>query len=428
MRTIKNRLKRSVGLLLVTALTTSSAFAEYDVIERYTFLEDKFKTHDSLNAVGHDFYLELGGLFNKNLFDVIDEGEEIDKTAGGSAAKITAAQAFLRKYDKTEQNVRAKVGFGFPLPSFTIQGVKLKPNFRVGATFGVLMGIRTKNADVNAALEYVSSGLDPAIRDLLKVCNFSVPGIANGGDIIQYGVDNCGVPAVTAAPFLNKFFFPDDTTVPVIYNYVKGEGKAGFYIDYTYEDNWYGSFNLYGMGRADAKVIVTDTALAGQGEIAEFGDELNTTVTLSTDLKFGYKNKDLKAFLALEEVKLATMSDNKEKAGETLYGNDMLIRLQGEYIYNLGNFRLNVFGGLHHRGGYSFGKGYYLGTDLLAHVWEERLKWRVRGMIDNEHITFSPMMDLWFLNLEYALKLPIQSEVDGVKPSTLHVVNLRLEF
>lgn len=428
MRTFKSKLKKSIGLLTIGILSTSSVSAEYDVIERFTFLEDKFKTQDMLNPVGHDFFLELGVGLNKNLFDVIDEGGDVSDTAGSSADKLAAAQAFLRKYNKTEQSVRAKVGFGFPLPSFSIQGVRLKPNFRVGANLGILMGIRTKNADVNAALDYVSSGLDPAIRNLLQVCNFSSPGIANGEDIIQYGITNCGLPSALATPFLNKYFFPDDTTIPVIYNYAKGEAKAGFYVDYEYEENWYGSFNLYGMGRADAKVIVTDTALAGQGEIGDLGDELNTTINLTTDLRFGYKNKDLRAFLGLEEIKIATMSDNVEKAGELKYGNDMLIRLQGEYIYKLSNFNVKAFGGLHHRGAYSFGKGYYLGSDLMAHLWGERLKFRIRGMIDNEHFTFSPMIDLWLINLEYALKQPLKSDVDGVKPSTLHSVNLRFEF
>jgi len=428
MHTFKTKLKRSIGLLAIGVLTTGSVLADYDVIERFTFLEDKFKTQDMLNPVGHDFFLELGAGLNTNLTDVLDEGGDVSKTTGSSAVKLAAAQAFLRKYDKTEQSVRAKVGFGFPLPSFTIAGVKLKPNFRTGVSLGILMGIRTKNADVNSALDYVASGLDPALRTLLQTCNFSSPGIANGADIIQYGITNCGLPTALATPHLNKYFFPDDTTVPVIYNYAKGEAKAGFYVDYTYEENWFGSFNLYGMGRADAKVIVTDTALAGQGELGELGDELNSTLTLTTDLKFGYKNKDLSAFAALEEIKLATMSDNVEKAGELKYGTDMLIRLHGEYIYKLSNFNVKAFGGLHHRGGYSFGKGYYLGSDLLAHVWGERLKFRIRGMIDNEHFTFSPMMDLWLVNLEYALKQPLKSDVDGVKPSTLHSMNLRFEF
>ena len=105
-----------------------------------------------------------------------------------------------------------------------------------------------------------------------------------------------------------------------------------------------------------------------------------------------------------------------------------MIRLHGEYMYKLSFFSVKPFGGVHKRSGYGLGNGIYGGADLGLHVWQERLGLRFRGMLDSEHFTFSPMAKLWFMSVEYMLKTPIKSEIDGVKPSTLHSVNFRLAF
>ncbi|WP_127717383.1 hypothetical protein [Halobacteriovorax sp. HLS] len=412
----------SIFTVLIMGIANTLATENYDVVKRFKLLEDKFKTMDMLNAPGHDFYLDIGALVNKNLTGFIDEAKEVDKASNA----LTAAQDFLRKYDKTEQNARLRFGLGFPLPSFTIMGAKIRPSVRTRVGVGVLMGIRSKNFTPADALEFLPSDLDPSIKAVLDSCNYS--SITGGQDLVQYAVTNCGLDSTLAAPYLNKYYYPNDTTVPVIYNYVQGEGRAGLYFDYNYEENWFGSFNLYGLGRADLKMIVSDQTLAGKEEIADFGDDLNTTVNLTTDLKFGYKNKSLRTFAAIEEIQLATMTDNEQKAGKVLYGESVLFRLHGEYIYTLSNFDVKAFGGAHHRSGYGLGDGYYLGADLRLHVWEERMKLRFRGMIDGEHFTFAPMLDLWLLRLEYVLKQPLSSEYQGVKPSRLHALNFRLEF
>ena len=119
------------------------------------------------------------------------------------------------------------------------------------------------------------------------------------------------------------------------------------------------------------------------------------------------------------------MSDNKEKGGELIYGNDPLIRLHGEYLYRLSGFTLKPFAGVHKRKGYNVGDGFYAGADIGLHIWGNRLGVRGRGMVDKEHFTLSPQLKLWLMHLDYMLKVPVKSEVDGVKPATIHSLNLR---
>lgn len=428
---MKERIFFTFKILALLAGVTFIAEAqsqEYDVVKRYKLLEDKFATHEELTPLGHDFLIDINGLLNKDLFDVIDEADKVSDTPGSTNDKITAAQGFLRKYDKTEQNVRVRVNLGVPLPSFTAWGVKLVPDLRLGVGLGVLLGIRTSTFTIEKILDYVSNDIPPEIRTAMSTCNFT--GIANGADIVQFAIDNCLNPTqdAVALPFVGKYFVPSDTTVPNIFNYVKGEANAGLNVGYTKGEHWFGGVNLYALARADAKVIVTDAALAGQGEVAELPDELNTTVNMVTDLKFGYKNGNLSGYAAVEELKIARMSDNEEKAGTLLYGEDPLLRLHGEYLYKFVGFDLRPFAGLHSRSGYDATDGIYGGADIGYYVWNDRIGLRFRGMLDQEHITFSPAAKLWFTHLEYMLKTPMKSEVDGVKPATVHAVNFRLFF
>lgn len=428
---MKNRFLFAFKILALIAGVTFLAeaqSADYDVVKRFKLLEDKFATHEMLTPLGHDFLIDIHALLNKDLFDFIDEADAVSKTQGSDAQKIAAAQTFLHKYDKTEQNVRVRLNLGFPLPSFTVWGVKLVPDFRVGAGLGILMGIRTTTFDINNILQYVGNDIDPALLTYLQSCNFSGITSASNKDIVQFAVTNCGVPAAVATPYLNKYYAPSDLTAPNVFNYVKGEARAGFYVGYEKGEHWFGNVNLYGLARADAKIVVTDAALAGNGEVGELPDELNTTMNMVTDLKFGYKNGNLQGFAAVEELKIARMSDNEAKAGKLLYGEDALIRVQGDYLYKFVGFDLKPFAGTHVRSGYGAGDGFYAGGDIGYYVWNDRIGLRFRTMVDKEHLTISPAAKLWFMHIEYMLKTPMKSEVDGVKPSTLHSLNFRLFF
>lgn len=409
-------------LMGVVLIAEVQAEDDYDVTKRFKLNEDRVRTYEMLNPLGHDFVFGVTGLLNQDVFDVIDDGEAISDS-GNETEQLEAAREFLTKYDKTEQNVRATLQLGAPLPSFSLFGAKVKPNIRINASVGVLMGIRTGTVSVTDVINGLNASQE--VKDALNSCDFSA--ITDGTDIVVYARDtlSCITPA-QASGQVNKYFFKDlSTSVPNLFSYAKADVRAGVSFDYVKGKHWFGNFSLYGHGRADAFAVVTEQSLAGDGEIASFGDEPNTTVNITTDYRFGYRNGRLRGWVAVEELKLSEASNNQEAGGELIYGNDPLLRVHGEYIYRYSGFSVKPFVGVHKRKGYDFADGLYLGSDLGLHFWGNRLGVRARGMIDKEHITVSPQLKLWLMHVDYMLKLPVSSEVNGVKPATMHSLNFR---
>lgn len=422
------KLYLKITFLLIGVAFVAEAQA-YQIVDRFQLLEDKFRTQEMLRPLEHDFIIDITALANTDVMDFVDEAGNVADFQGSDSEKLARAQQFLRQYDKTEQNLRVGINLGIPIFSFNAFGIQFRPSIRAQGNLGFLMGIRTSSLTTAQALEYVGNDIPADIRTALQSCNFG--GIGNGDDIVQHAITNCGLTAAQntiLGSFTGKYFFPSDTTVPDIYNYIKGEARVGLNVDYVYDEHFFGAFSLYGLGRADYSLRVSASTLANNSDALELPDEMNTTVNAAIDYKFGYRNGNLLGFVALEDVKLARMSDKEEEAGQLLYGEDMLIRLHGEYLYKYSLFSVKPFAGLHKRASYGLGDGYYVGADLGAHVWEDRIGLRMRGMVDSEHFTISPMMKLWLVHVEYMLKQPLASEVDGVKPSTIHSLNFRISI
>ena len=431
-----NRWKISSLLVLLFIAPLLSANS-YNIVERFQILEDKFRTQELLRPYGHDFYLDIHALANTDVMDFLGDVEDVADFQGSEADTLANAQSFLRSYDRTEQNLRLNIGLGIPLFSFTAFGVKVKPSLRLQGNLGFLMGIQTSNLTTAQAIEYLGNDIDPAIKAKLNSCigsfgPFTPSSTTQDRDIVYHLINetSCGLSPVEQAaitPFLGKYIFPADTTVPDIYNYIKGEGRVGLNFDYVFDKHFFGALNLYALGRADFSVRISADALTNENSnVGDLPDGLNTTVNLAMDYHLGYRNGNLTGLVGLEDVKLSRLSDKEEQYGELFYGEDMLIRLHGEYLYKYSLFSVKPFVGLHKRSSYGVGDGYYLGADLAMRVWSERLGLRFRGMLDNEHLTIAPRIDLWLLELEYMLKQPVIEEVNGIKPSTIHSVNLRI--
>tara|TARA_R110000868_G_scaffold334233_4_gene594955 strand:+ start:18958 stop:20235 length:1278 start_codon:yes stop_codon:yes gene_type:complete len=417
--------------LRLTALVASVAFlakaqAAYDVKKRGITLDDRFETEEMLRPFGHDFLLDLTVGINKNVLDVVNDGKDVSKTQGSDSEKLDAGQAFLRKYRDTEQTIRVGLNLGVPLPSFTAFDVKLRPNFRVSANLMANIGVRAQDITAQNVLDYVGQDVPQELKDLI-IQKFGT--MNPNDDIVAKAVQ--GESAQTqsqAQPYLNKFFYPSDTSVPNLLTYAKVDAKAGFFVGYEYDEHFFGGFNLYGMGRADTELIVTADALAKGGDTIEFGEEMNTTIVAAADYQFGYKNGNLTGFGSIEELKLATLSDNKEKGGELNYDVKPLLRVHGEYRYDFMAFTLRPFVGVYNRFGYSQGAQPYGGADLGTYVWDDRIGVQLRTMVDEEHLTLAPRIKLWLMQLEYSLKQPIKSKIDDTTISTLHSLNFRLFF
>lgn len=410
-------------LFLIVGIIFLAESQAADSVKRYTLLEDKFRTVEMLRAPGHDFLIDISAWLNADATEMIDEAEKVSKTAGTSNDKLNASTAFLNKYDKTEQTLRLNMNFGIPLPSFTAWGVKVVPDLRFGANIGFHLGIESRPltvADIGS--------LVPAEFSKIASCGLNPTG---GQDIILLYINSpCSNAAEEeiAREFVGEYFWPQNLLTPSLFPYVKGEAHAGLLFNWVKGENWFGHVNLYALGRSDVALRVTADTLAANKDAIGLPEEQNTTINATSDIQVGYTKNNLTGFVALNEIKIATISDNIEKGGEVKYGFDPLLRMHGEYNMKLAFFSLKPFVGLHKRKAYGFSDGLYLGSELGMHVWGERLGIMFRGMLDTEHITFTPRLKLWLAQLEYNLKTPIKSEIDGVKTSTLHSLNFRLFF
>ncbi len=430
---MKDRFKMSlrIALLMLGVVYLAEAQANtYNVVDRFQLLEDKFRTQEMLREFEHNFIFDVSALANTDVLDFVDDAEAVADTQGTSQDKIDAGEAFLLRYDKTEQNARVGVGINIPIFSFKVKEIEVKPSIRAQGNLSFLMGIQSEVLSASDLINLLGSDIPPAIKTKVSTC---INSASAGADLVQYIINTpaCGLTEqekTALASQTGKYFKPSDPNSPIINNYIKGEARVGAYFDYKYKKNWFGTLGIYGLYRTDFAVRITADSLAGQGEVAELPDELNSTTNFAIDYRLGYRKDNWMAFAAIEDLKLARLSDNEEEAGALLYGEDALIRLHGEYLYKLSAFSVKPFVGLHKRSSYDIGDGYYLGADLGAHIWEERIGLRVRGMIDSEHFTFSPMAKLWLVHVEYMLRQPITSEVDGVKPATIHSLNFRIDI
>jgi hypothetical protein len=418
---------RALALGTLLALNISAAHA-YDVVERYKIIDDKLKTSQMLEPIGHDFFFDVSAAMNKNAKDFIKDISDASKSQTGTTQqKIDNANLVLAKYEKTEQTIKINLGLGFPLPSFTAWDVKFTPNFRALVDVGANVGIRSQQLtnqnlidlfkdQVPAELQSFILTLDLVAEqghDLRTIClsKFSTPSPAN---------------TYCTALEAGKYLVPS-TANPTISVLAKADAKVGFFNEYASGEHWFGNWNLYALGRADLYQFITGTQIAS-GDKIDTPKKLNTETTIQTDYRLGYKNTNYSVFASVEELKLAKMKAAKEGSKEHTYGYDPLMRLQADATYRLSGLSLQPFVGVHKRSGYGFSEGVYAGSAFGAHVWGDRLGLQLRAMFDKEYITLSPRVKLWLMQLEYTLKKPLKSEVDDVRLTAIHSIDFRIFF
>lgn len=406
-------------------------FQGYNVISRYKLQEDKFETFEMLNPYGHDFILDLSVYANKNLMDLVGDVKDVDGAT--DAAKVEAAEAVLMKYENTEQTARVKALVGVPLPSFTVKGVQFVPDFRLSANWGANVGIRTDDVDLDDILAFVGEDVPAELQTIIADNKTAINGqlSATDGDIVQALIDSGVLSAeqtLVAQQYTGKFYMP--TTfgkVPVLHLYTKMDATGGLDFNW-FKNRWYGKVSLYGLHRTDYLKRITAESIANDDDLFADAKNLNSTLYLTSDLVVGYRTNRYSLFTAIEEIKWTTLADNEAEGGEVIYGTDPLLRLHGDALFKWGIFSLKPFVGVHYRSAYDFSEGLYGGADFGMHFWKDRLGLRLRGMADAEHLTFAPQLKFGIGQLEYMLKMPHASEVDGVEPSAIHAVNFRLFF
>ena len=102
---MKRRLLLNLTFLL-GVFVSFSAFAEYDVVERFKLLHDKFDTYRMLSPIGHDFHLDLFALTNKDVMDFVDDADEAANnadTAANFADQVTIKRALEGRTELKEE-------------------------------------------------------------------------------------------------------------------------------------------------------------------------------------------------------------------------------------------------------------------------------------------------------------------------------------
>lgn len=437
---MKSLMIRSMVVTLVVLLATVNVFAEYNVVNRLKLLEDKLKTEDMMRPFGHDFLIDVNAAANKNITEFVDDAGDIADLKGTDSEKIDNAITILDKYIDTEQTARLGVNLGIPLPSFTAWGVDFVPDFRVNVGLGVNLAIREETLTPQKLQTIISDYLGDDVPSDIVACASKLTDTqlsVVGGDIAKAigelpSADCSTQIKLLAKAFEGKYFAPTGVSVagkdvPYVDLFTKADAKAGFLINYK-KDEYFGYLKLYGLYRRDFKIRLAAESLVNDRGIFDGAKEENTQTFATMDYKLGYKKNDFSIFGLIEEIKLKRVSDSLDKGGDLKYKVDPLFRLHSEYLLDFWAFSLKPFVGMHKRNGYDFQDGVYGGADLGAYIWGDRLGLQFRGMLDSEHLTLSPRVKLWLMQLEYSLKRPTKDRVDGIKVSTLHSLDFRLFF
>ena len=181
--------------------------------------------------------------------------------------------------------------------------------------------------------------------------------------------------------------------------------------------------NLYGLLRVDSLTKITSASINGSGDSFDIPSDVEET-NLTLDAAVGYREENFSIIASMDEVKVANLSEADD--ANNLYETPILFKLYAEGKFKPFDFmKLKVFGGVHKRAGYGFDQGLFVGADLGAYVWGDRLGVQFRTQLDTEHLTLAPQFKFWLMQLEGMYKLPISDDVDGRKTGSILGVNLR---
>ena len=365
---IKQSLLCSLLLFIV-----ASAHAVRNEIDRYRLLDDKMRLDRVFRPLGHDFYIDANVAANKNIKDVIDEGKAAADTTG-TADQAAAIAAFLNKYVNTEHFVNAHVGAGFPLPSFNIGTINMQWDVRGRFDLGASLSIDGSNESITVGTQ--------------------------------------------------TFDVPD----PFIQIYLKQDYDYGLHFLFSHRSKWFFEWDAYYRSRWDRIEAVTQNTLVSDKKVLELNKAKNTTTYIMSDVRLGKTIGNFSWWVAGKDLVINQLSDSKNFAanvGGVVYGKRPLLHAHFAYKIVLPIILdLTPFVGIHRRSGYTEGDGLYAGVDT-------DLGWfplTVNAIIDRYYFTLTPRFRLWFLQVEYSLKAPVKSKVDGFKTETIQELNVRLAF
>lgn len=425
-------MKRLLTPLLMGALM-SNAFA-YDIVDRAKLVDDRFKTLEMMNPIGHDFFINIDANLTKDLTELQSDVEKLGDIddSQDTEDQIADANEILEPYYNKEQVIRANFGLGFPLPSFTAWDTKIKPNFRVKAGVFAMLTPSKSKISFTALIDNLDE-IPADIRTALKSCLGS---LSDGDKILQTCRDN-PINAITPAQYdaivaqypgvedieYKTDLGADEVDGPAIDVYAKMEAKAGLFNTWERGDHFFGDFNLYALVRQDIQRRADALLMLSGQTDTEYAENQKTNMAM--DFVLGYKNTNYHVKLAVEEAKLYEM---KADDAELNWGDNMLMRLHAQADYQYSFVKASPYLGSHSRDGYGMGDAYYLGVDWGASVWQDRLALMFKTQMDKEHYTLGVQAKLWILQLDLISRMARADEIDGIKIGDFYGANIRLFF
>lgn len=423
-------------LVLAGMLTTvmSQGLMAYDIVDRAKLVDDRFKTLEMMNPIGHDFFINIDAALTKDITELQDDMsklEDIDDTQS-IEDQIADANEALEKYYNNEQVIRANLGLGTPLPSFTAFDTKIKPNFRVKAGVFAMLTPSSSPISLTALIDNLEE-VPADLRTALTGC-LSDGGLTNGTKLLAFCRDNGHITStqynivVAQYPGVEDVEFQSSISTtsvdgPAIDVYAKVEAKVGFFNTYERGEHFFGDFNLYALVRQDIHRRADALLMLSGGADVEYAENQKTNLAL--DYSLGYKNDNYHVKLALEEAKLYEM---KADDADLNWGDNMLMRLHAQADYKLSFVKLSPYLGSHSRDGYGLGDAYYLGADWGAMAWDDRLGLMFKTQMDKEHYTLGLKAKIWVLQLDLISKMARADEIDGIKIGDYYGGNIRLFF
>ena len=212
----------------------------------------------------------------------------------------------------------------------------------------------------------------------------------------------------------------------VFYFYNHLETGLGPKLHFRYRKRYIGFLKFHSTFKTDLN-IKRDAASyqSDPPNINAAGQNLHGDLAL--DFGIGYRRRRWNVNYFMENLKLMELVAPKNN--DFAYGNKSLMALHGSYKWKHKGYSIKALAGAHQRAGhYSWGEAYYLGSELAASTLKGKLGISTKLTMDPEHWNVGLKVNGLIGQLDYLLKLPKKSSIDGVKLSSFHSLSLRLFF
>jgi hypothetical protein len=391
------RLLSFIVLILLMVPSAHSTLTVRNEAHRYWLLRDNQYVDDVMREREKAFYLNVKGSISDGFLDFAgDMGDALD------ASDDAAALSLIQQNTNQEKNLNAHVELGIPLHfgAWEFGGSKEKPAVRF-------------SPQIKASVETGAS---------MAITEGEATGITNTSPECQLIRDFLGDPTFDCNAQLGND--------PFINIYAQMTMKVGLNLDFEIGDHWEFTTWIYQMSRQDRGIAKTATQIVAEEDLIDFDATDNESSTINADVRLGYRNKDLIAFIAARELKVSGDFENEDTGLAVIYGDNPMYHAHAQYMWRpLSWLHFKPFLGAHKRDSYEWSEGWYAGSDLLFTTEGEWFQLGGTVKVDNFFTTIAPRIRMFdFLELAAYIKAPVQDEIDGIKQANIFGGNLRLRF